>query len=402
MAEKNTAAAKVILYKSKKLKEGKHPIVLRVTYQRIRKYFTLGIEAKPNEWNTEKGELRGRREENILIQNFEAKACNIIIDMERMGAPFSFDAFKRKFFTKSSAISVFTYFDRVIKELYEAKRVGTADSYRFTLMAIKRFRTNRDLLFNDIDYSFLTKFERFLKPTCKINSIAVYMKTLKAVVNRAIKEEILSKDLYPFENYSIKTEKTKKRALTHQQIKLFAEFETDEGSAQWHAKNFFIFSYLTQGMNFIDLAKLKWSENIIDNRIVYTRSKTGEGFSIKIQPPVQHILNRYKKQWGNGSDFIFPILEPSLTPRQTKRRVSYKLKTTNKGIKAIAKQLNIEHYTSITFYVARHTYATVLKRNGTPISLISDALGHQTEKITQVYLDSFENEAMDKANENLL
>jgi len=53
-------------------------------------------------------------------------------------------------------------------------------------------------------------------------------------------------------------------------------------------------------------------------------------------------------------------------------------------------------------HVARHTYATVLKRSGVDIAIISESLGHSDITTTQIYLDSFENSQIDKAMENLL
>ena len=71
----------------------------------------------------------------------------------------------------------------------------------------------------------------------------------------------------------------------------------------------------------------------------------------------------------------------------------------NYCLKEIAKIIGIEHLTS---YVARHSYATVLKNSGVNIALISETLGHSDLKTTQIYLDSFENSQIDEALENLL
>ena len=51
---------------------------------------------------------------------------------------------------------------------------------------------------------------------------------------------------------------------------------------------------------------------------------------------------------------------------------------------------------------SRHSYATVLKRSGVSTAIISESLGHSSEKVTQIYLDSFENSQIDEAMKNLL
>lgn len=66
----------------------------------------------------------------------------------------------------------------------------------------------------------------------------------------------------------------------------------------------------------------------------------------------------------------------------------------------IGKSLGIE--LKITTYVARHSYATVLKRAGVSTAIISESLGHSSEKITQTYLDSFDNEQIGNAMKNLV
>ena len=72
----------------------------------------------------------------------------------------------------------------------------------------------------------------------------------------------------------------------------------------------------------------------------------------------------------------------------------------NSDLKEIAKKAKIDF--NLTTYVARHSYATIMKRSGASTSVISESLGHTSEKTTQVYLDSFENLILDEANEAIL
>lgn len=72
----------------------------------------------------------------------------------------------------------------------------------------------------------------------------------------------------------------------------------------------------------------------------------------------------------------------------------------NKHLKALGIELELDK--KLTTYVARHSFSTTLKRSGVSTSLICEALGHNSEKVTQIYLDSFENEQIDEAMSNLL
>ncbi len=402
MAKLNHPKSKIILFTSKRLADDSHPIMLRITYQRKRKYFSLNMSSSKTGWDKEKGTFKKNKENNIRVVYYQNRAENILLDMEREDRPFTFDRFEQAFFKTATSVTMFGYLESLIQDLKDKNKHGTAYVYRDAYHALKRFRKEKDLSFYDLDYSMLIRLEKFLAKSNSVNSISVYMRTLRAAFNKAIKEGLVSKEHYPFENYKIKQEETPKRALKQDQIIAFANHETEKGSRMWHSQNFFLFSYLTQGMNFVDIANLKWTENIIEDRIHYIRQKTKKPFSIKIQGKLKELLKYYREEWGNGSDYIFPLLENGLASQTIKNRLKAKLKKVNEDLKLIAEAVGIENNKNITFYVARHTYATVLKRKGVSVGLISDALGHKTESITQTYLDSFENEAMDKANENLL
>ena len=72
----------------------------------------------------------------------------------------------------------------------------------------------------------------------------------------------------------------------------------------------------------------------------------------------------------------------------------------NRELRALGKELRIT--ADVTTYVARHSFATVLKKSGVNIGIISQALGHQDIKTTQIYLSKFDNEQVDDAMQNLL
>ena len=108
--------------------------------------------------------------------------------------------------------------------------------------------------FQDIDYRFLEEFERHLQyKGNSINSIGIYMRTLRAAYNKAIAEEIINDNNYPFKKYKIKTGNPLKRALSKEDIIKLMNSKQKMNSRKWHSLNYFIFSYLTGGMNFKDM-----------------------------------------------------------------------------------------------------------------------------------------------------
>ena len=159
----------------------------------------------------------------------------------------------------------------------------------------------------------------------------------------------------------------------------------------------FTFSYLNAGINFIDIAKLKHS-NIRDNQLFYNKEKTKKLICVPLQAKAIAIITKYKDE---KSPYVFPILSPfHKTEVQIANRLHKVLAKINKHLKKIGEKLRLP--LPLTTYVARHSYATVLKRAGVSTAIISESLGHSSEKITQVYLDSFDNEQINNAMKNLL
>ena len=229
------------------------------------------------------------------------------------------------------------------------------------------------------------------------------MRAFKTLVNNAKKENLVKENYNPFKEFSFQKYrgiKTKKRAITKAQIQLIMDYVPLLNSVL-NSKNYFLISYFCRGINFTDIAFLKWS-NIYENRLEYTRRKTGESFSVLILEPAAKIIEHYKSTnyFGMGS-YIFPILNDfHKTPQQIDYRIEKIIKQTNKDLKTIAEAVGIKE--KLTTYVARHSFATNMKRSGVSISLISESLGHDSEKTTRIYLDSFENVILDEASKSLL
>ena len=163
------------------------------------------------------------------------------------------------------------------------------------------------------------------------------------------------------------------------------------------AIDIFIFSYLNADINFIDIAKLKYS-NIIENHLTYKQRKDKE-------TDKHTITSRSNGNNNEAQEYEITVLVPVLSPFhkteiQIANRLHKVLAKVNKHLKEIGEKLELP--IPLTTYVARHSYATVLKRAGISTAIISESLGHSSEKITQVYLDSFDNEQISNAMKNLL
>lgn len=410
---------KIMLHPLKTLKDNKKPIVLRLTNNRKRYYNYIGyyIPFPYDEfWDDLKGEFKKKYDKdnysklNNFLRNKLALASSIVLDMETKGLVFDYETFKKRFERENRETTIIEYFNERIKAEENKGKIGNSIIYKTARNTLTKFKGNENIYFSEITPKFLERLEEHLFiEGWKGNGISVCMRTIRALINQAIKENIYSKDSYPFKNtftpngYDISKlhTETAKRAISKAEIKMVALFKPKTNENLRLAQNVFLFSYYNMGINFTDIAFLKW-DNIYNDRINYTRAKTRhkKKYSIAILPPVKRILEYYK-QFENKEGYVFPILnETYKTPVQIKTRIQTKLKDVNADLRTIAEKIDLK--TTLTTYVARHSWATILKRSGVSTSVISEGLGHRDEKTTQIYLDSFENEVLDKANSKLL
>ena len=181
-----------------------------------------------------------------------------------------------------------------------------------------------------------------------------------------------------------------KRALNKNELKRFIDFiPTNKGERL--AKDIFMFSLLTRGTNVADIALLK-ETNIVGDKIIYKRAKTGTVFTISITNEIKSIIDKYK-----GERYLFPIIKPD--HKNTKYSIRLFTKYVNKHLQLIANKINIP---KITSYYARYTFSSIARDIGISIELISQALGHGDLKTTEIYLNSFSNDKLDNITEKIL
>jgi len=405
------STVKVVLYTSKVLKNGEHPIMLRLTKDRKPKYISVGSSCPAALWD-EKICLPKKKhplyhELSVLIQTKLLEAKKLIVEMQSEAAEYSVEevsaTLKAATTTKQQVLQ---FFDTCTEALKKQNRIGTAEIFVSTRNSLSLFRKGKDFEFSFITPSFLWKYhESLTERGAKLTSIFVYMRTFQRLVNMAREQKMVKKGFDPFAEFGFakyRKAKTRKRAISKEDIKRIGAYEAGEGSALFHARNYFMFSYYSRGMNFIDMAHLRWGD-IRAGRLSYVRQKTKKPFTMAVLEPAAEILDYYKKDGPSGpDDFVFPILNPDyLSAQSVKNRCKKVLREVNGSLKQIAAALELAEL-KLTTYVARHSFATVMKRSGQSVAIISEALGHDSESTTQIYLDSFENDVLDEAAKAIL
>ncbi|MBO0952023.1 site-specific integrase [Fibrella forsythiae] len=404
------ATVNAVLFKSKVLRNGESPVMIRVTRNRQSRYITLGITCPADLWDQAKGIPKTKhplyKELTTTILKTKLAIQKELLTLTNEDQDFSLDRLTTLSHKAPVPVKVLGYFDQVIKQLTESGRIGYANIFRSTANSLRNFKDGKDFLFTDVNPSFLMKYEAwFLSRNVMFSSIFVFMRTFKTLVNYARKEGYVKPDFLPFKDFSFskyRRVKTRKRSLTKAQVQAIAGFATKPGTSLFHAKNYFLFSYYCRGINFIDMALLKRS-NVKAGRIQYSRRKTKELFTINLLKPAQEILDLYRPSITPSEDgYIFPILRIDfhISPVQIDNRIDKVNRQVNSSLKEIGKQLGIEE--KLTTYVARHSFATVLKREGISIAIISELMGHDSEQTTRIYLQGFGDDLLDEATQSVI
>lgn len=252
--------------------------------------------------------------------------------------------------------------------------------------------------------AFCKKLEDWLRSKGnKDTTLSYQFRTLRATFNKAIEAKIVSREKNPFIEYKLSRFNTKtiKRALSKEDIlKIINTDCSGKSELRQLTHDLFSFSYLCGGISFVDIANLT-CKNIVEGRLIYQRQKTHGNINLILSDKALEIIQKYN-YYCLQTSFLFPILHNKrhITPMQKNNRIHKICHQVNQELRLFAKELNIN--AEVTTYVARHSFATILKKSGVNIGIISEALGHQDIKTTQIYLSHFDNEQIDAAMQNLL
>lgn len=391
----------ILLDTRRKKKDNSFPVKLRVTYKRDQRYYKTNYAFTKQEYEKVAGEKpRGKYKDiSLELSRIENKAREVISEL----SVFSFEAFDMVFRTKKDERQNVLYsYERNIDRLKSEGRLGTAESYKYSLNSLKEFVKKEMLLFSEITPKFLENYQKGMLDKGKsITTIGIYLRCLRAIFNEAINTPgLVGKDAYPFgkRKFEIPNGQNIKKAITLDEIKKIFEYECEEGSSIQRAKDYWVFSYLCNGVNVKDIALLKYKNiDFDDEKITFIRAKTERTSSSNLKPITIILLPEIKTiidRWGNQpqypNNYVFPILEKEYSLEEQRARIKQTIKNINKYIDRIAESVGIKK--KITTYTARHSFSTVLKRSGASIEFISESLGHSDIRTTESYLDSFEDD----------
>lgn len=390
------ATTAIILDTRRAKQDGAYPVKVRITFQRKRKYYSTGIDLTQEDYQKVYGSnpRKEYKELKLRFNTMEKRAADVIKDLP----DFTFGAFEKKYLgQKQVEQDVYALYDSYIQMLSKEGRVGTASSYMCSLKSLKSFHS-RKLYFEKVTPEFLKDYERWMTANNNsLTTVGIYLRALRTICNLGIEKGALAHQTYPFgkRKYQIPAGRNIKKSLTLEDIKKIIDYQPQSDTESW-SRDLWIFSYLCNGINIKDVARLKYS-NVEKDKIIFIRAKT-ERTSIKslkpivamLTPEAKEILQRWGKAPAHPDKYVFGILSEGVTAERERALVQQATKTINKYVKRIATAVGIEK--DITTYTARHSFSTILKRSGAPIEFISESLGHHDLKTTEHYLDSFEDD----------
>lgn len=383
--------------------------MLQVSKGGKRKYQSLGISVNPKFWDFSRNKPKPNCPNKEYIQK-------IILDrqVELQQRMFELDS-EQKEYTSTTLLNdeskkfelktVNQFYQELIEQYKENYNCGNRLIYKGSYNSIKVFTSdNLEIPFSSIDLAWLNRYEKWLRSKGnKETTMSLLFRTLRSTYNKAIEAKCARKSDYPFHEYRISKfdVTTEKRAIAKTDVLKFTGEVSSIGKRQYVqlSRDIFIFSYLCGGINFTDVANLTTANIMEGKRLHYIRQKTSKPIKLGLSEEAIQIIERYAPE-SNG--YLFPILNSKVhkTPLQKQNRIHKILGKVNKNLKLLAAQLGVK--ANLTTYVARHSFASILKKSGVNIALISEALGHSDLTTTQIYLDSFDNDQVDDAMKNLL
>ncbi|REC45187.1 hypothetical protein DRF69_04780 [Chryseobacterium sp. 5_R23647] len=394
--------------KKKPNSDGKHSIIIQFIKDRKNTSKSLGKVCDFNDWSFETDRVKNTYKQHKQLNAFIDKYTQIldekINEFLLNDEDFTIEELLSSIRTQKSKAPKISYTDfhkLHIEELKLADKLSSARIEAETLKSIQKFYNKEQIQFKEITSDFLYKYEAFLRGNKnKDSTIGMRLRTFRALFNKAIKREITNQNLYPFDKFKVSKIKdiSKKEFLDEDEILQLKGYESEFPNLTF-AKEMFLFSYYSRGINFLDVMLLKKAD-YSGETISYIRRKTGVNVSFKLNFYTKQIIKKYSSE--PSSPYIFNFLReknPNETYIQNKKK-KILTQRINEPLKLILKELKI--FKNITYYCARHSFATQLKFKNISIDITKEALGHKDIKSTMSYLNTLPSKKLDQIIEDIL
>lgn len=376
-------------------KSGLFPVKVQVVFRRKQKYYSTGKELSKEDW----GRLLKAKSKLLTEIRADIESSFSIIKQQVneliLKGEFSIEALSIRLGRQIKDMNLRNAFILKMEELKDNEQASTYLNYQSALKSLENFG-GTCIPLERITVDWLKRCERcWISEGKSYSSISIYFRALKCILNRAVHDGILKESSFPFgkNKYEIPEGYGRKLALTLPEIKKVMSYRDDTKDVE-EFRDLWVFSYLCNGINFMDLLFLQYS-NIVDGEICFVRSKTSrtakhsKEIRATITPEMWNIIHKWGNPQSSPQTYIFKYAKGTENAFERVRLVRRIVTKCNRRLKKIAMNTGISQ---LTTYTARHSFATVLKRAGAKTSYISESLGHSNLSVTENYLAYFEKE----------
>ena len=409
------ATFKFLLYKSNVKRDGLYPVCLRVTKDRKLKYISLNLYASEEQWSEEASRFKNNKrlnpkhgDLNALLNHYEERKDSLVRKLAENRVNWTLNQFEELFLGASKKGKIYDYWLKQIEHQKASNRIGNARSYKACLHILEKYdKKIKERLFSEIDLKYVNNLNTALiKDGCCGNTRFGYIKAVRLMWNKAMKDNEAPEDAYPFGKggFSVNSlkEETRKRYLTDEDLILIKESPQQNPTLEY-TRRLFLFSYYCWGMSFQDMAylttrnieKLEGGYHIVYKRRKLKNQKEAKNLKVVITADVQETLDWFKKNTILTGDYLLPIVTIDHEGEKLYNHVLARSRRFNLNLAKLGEVLGIKTL-KLTSYVARHTMAMVLQRKKVAREVISQVLGHTNLATTNVYLDSFDTNVLDE------
>ena len=395
-------SVKLMLNKSRILNNGSYPLVFQVIHNRRKKLLYTGYRMKEEVFDESEGKIMNGvgstfTATEVVKMNRELRKMRNQIDirirqLERTREEFTVEDIltQNAFGTGKSQFYLLRYINAQIERKQELKKVGMAAAYKSTRSSLAKFIGRPDVRMSEVDLAFVRRYEDFLYSNgASGNTVSYYLRNLRSLYNQAVMDGYHPRGEYPFAKAQTRPAKTVKRALSRTDMQNLADLNLENEPELEFTRDLYLFSFYAQGMAFVDIVLLKKTD-ICNGVLTYSRHKSKQLIRIVVTPQMQGVIDKYNTE----NEYLFPIISGEYASGYQKYRLA--LGRINRHLKKIAVVADIK--VPLTTYTARHTWATLARDYGAPISVISAGLGHTSEEMTRVYLKDFDVSMLNQVN----
>ena len=392
------ATLSLVLDKRRQKKDGTYPLVFQVILKTIPVKISTGISVKEEDFDRKNGFIKSdmslNRELFRTEENYRQR-----LEQFNLHYPNSNNANDLKCFLQNKApneLTISEFWDNTIQELIVMGRLGGANVYRQSKASIGKY-VDLNITFQHFTYRDLLKLEQQMHLAgISVNGMGVYLRSFRAICNKAIKEDVVTYEWYPFRKYRVKKEKTTPRVITKKELCSYFSLNLAPSHPSYVYWNVGKLIFMLRGINITDLLLLNKS-NIKNRRIIYKRAKTGKIYSIKLTEAIESVFSEFTP----NETLLGLVTKEQIGSLKRKEHFNQRIKVINKHLDKLGRLMGLDE--KLTTYVFRYSYANVAKQLGYSKDLIAEALGHEYgNSVTGIYLEQFDLEVVDGMNDAII